>query len=110
MQKDRLTEYLKAHHLGAEHAVTSRVLETLFDLKGKQLRDIVNALRREGVPIASDGSGYFYAKTEQEIRTTILHMKRRISGISAAIAGLNRSLGRFDKMQTRLPLEGGDEH
>ena len=50
------------------NAATSRELECAFGIKGKELRDAVNALRREGVPIASNGSGYFYAATEQEVR------------------------------------------
>ena len=71
-------------------------------------RDTVNALRRESVPIASNGSGYFYAATEQEVRATIAHLTNRIGGIAAAIRGLTRSLDVFDTAQTRLPLEGGD--
>ena len=39
---------------------------------------------------------------------TIGHLTRRISGIAAAIHGLNRSLEQFDTDQTRLPLKGGD--
>ena len=65
-------------------------------------------LRRAGIPIASNSSGYFYAATEQEVRATIGHLTRRISGIAAAIHGLNRSLEQFDTDQTRLPLKGGD--
>ena len=61
-----------------------------------------------GVPIASNGSGYFYAATEQEVRATIAHLTHRIGGIAAAIRGLTRSLDVFDTAQTRLPLEGGD--
>ena len=49
-----------------------------------------------------------YAATEQEVRATIGHLTRRISGIAAAIHGLNRSLEQFDTDQTRLPLKGGD--
>lgn len=59
-------------------------------------------------PDASNSSGYFYAATEQEVRATIGHLTRRISGIAAAIHGLNRSLEQFDTDQTRLPLKGGD--
>ena len=33
---------------------------------------------------------------------------RRISGIAAAIRGLDRTLEREDTAQTRLPLDGGD--
>ena len=51
-----------------------------------------NALRREGIPIASGGRGYFYAATPQEVRDTIAHMANRIVGIRAAIAGLKQSI------------------
>ena len=83
-------------------------MESAFDVKGAALRKQINALRREGVPIASGENGYYYAETEQEIRRTIAHMKHRISGISTAIRGLEKSLEHFDTAQTRLPLNGGD--
>ena len=83
MEKERLAEHLERYHSGASNAATSRELECAFGVKGKELRDAVNALRREGVPIASSGS-------------------------AAAIRGLTRSLDVFDTAQTRLPLEGGD--
>lgn len=110
MQKEGLAEHLKRYHRGAPRAATSRELERTFSITGKELRQLVNRLRREGVPIASDGSGYYYAATEQEVRATIAHLTRRIGGIAAAIHGLNRSLERFDDTQTRLPLDdaGGD--
>lgn len=109
MLKEQLAEYLHRYHHGAENAVTSRTLEHALRISGKELRDLVNALRREGIPIASDQSGYFYAKTEAEVRLTIRHMRNRIAGISAAITGLRRSLTVFDDTQIRLPLEGGDD-
>lgn len=111
MQKEGLAEHLKRYHRGAPRAATSRELERTFSIKGIEVRQLVNRLRREGVPIASDGSGYYYAATEQEVRATIAHMTRRIGGIAAAIHGLNRSLERFDDTQTRLPLDdaGGED-
>ena len=84
-ERERFIGYLKTYHLGAERAITSKILESLFDMKGKEQRNLVNVLRRDGVPICSDRNGYFYAKDEQEIRTTIKHMKNRIAGISVAI-------------------------
>lgn len=108
MQKDRLIGYLEIFHAGEQYAATSRELEFAFDIKGAALRKQINALRREGVPIASSDNGYYYAETEQDIRRTITHMKHRISGISAAICGLEKSLEHFDMAQTRLPLNGGD--
>jgi len=109
MFKEQLAEYLHQYHLGGENAVKSGILEHKFCISGKELRDIINALRREGIPIASDQSGYFYAKREVEVRLTIRHMKNRISGISAAISGLKRSLTAFDDTQICWPLEGGDD-
>lgn len=102
MQKDRLAEFLERYHMGAQAAATSRELECVFSVTGKQLRETINHLRRNGVPIASNGSGYYYAATEQEVRATIAHLTRRIGGIAAAIQGLTRSLERFDTAQTRL--------
>lgn len=102
MQKERLAEHLERYHMGAPNAATSRELECAFSIKGIEVRQLVNRLRREGVPIASDSSGYFYAATELEVRATIAHMKHRIGGIAAAIRGLERSLDRFDERQTRL--------
>lgn len=101
MEKERLAEYLEQYHMGALNAATSRELELTFGIKGIQVRHMVNALRRDGVPIASNGSGYFYAATDQEVRATIAHLTRRISGIAAAIRGLDRTLEREDTAQTR---------
>ena len=108
MQKDRLVGYLEIFHSGEQYAATSQELESAFNVKGAALRKKINTLRRKGVPIASGENGYYYAETEQEVRRTIAHMKRRISGISAAICGLEKSLEHFDTAQTRLPLNGGD--
>lgn len=108
MEKEVLAEYLQKYHPGASNAVTSRELELAFSIKGIEVRHLVNLLRRKGVPIASNGSGYFYAETDQEVRATVNHLTRRISGIAAAIQGLNRSSERFDTGQIRLPLDGGD--
>ena len=108
MKEDRLAEFLERYHSGESNAATSRELECVFSIRGIEVRQMVNRLRRKSIPIASSGNGYYYAATEQEVRATIAHLTRRISGIAAAIAGLNHSLEQFDTAQTRLPLEGGD--
>lgn len=108
MNKKRLADHLQKYHLGAQNAATSRELECTFGVKGIEIRHLVNGLRRDGVPIASNGNGYYYASAEQEVQATIAHLTHRISGIAAAIRGLTRSLDAFDTAQTRLPLEGGD--
>ena len=108
MIPETIGDYLERYHKGGANAVTSRQLEITFGVKGIQIRDMVNALRRDGVPIASGGKGYFYAATPQEVRDTIAHMTNRITGIRAAIVGLKQSMELFDTGQIRLPLDGGE--
>ena len=108
MQKELLAEHLERYHLGALCAATSRELERTFSIKGTELRQIVNQLRRAGIPIASNGSGFFTPPPSRRCGPPSGTLTRRISGIAAAIHGLNRSLEQFDTAQTRLPLRGGD--
>ena len=107
MEKTTIAEHLKRYHLGEENAVTSRELEAAFNIRGKNLRNLINTLRRSGVPVASNARGYFYAATAQEVRDTIAHMSHRIIGIARAIDGLNGALAEFDSPRMRLPLDGG---
>lgn len=109
MLKEQLAKYLYRYHHGAENSAISKTLESELNISSRELRDLVNALRCDGIPIASDQSGYYYAKTEKEVRMTIRHMKNRIVGINTAISGLKRSLTAFDDTQMHLPLEGGDD-
>ena len=108
MEDKQLAEHLRKYHLGEANAATSKELEIAFSIGGKGLRDAVNRLRRDGVPIASSSSGYFYAAADHEVRATIAHMTHRISGISAATRGLKKSLARFDTAQLRIRDPGGD--
>jgi len=48
-------------------------------------------------------------QTAETVAEYMKLIKHRISGISAAICGLEKSLNHFDTTQTRLPLNGGDE-
>lgn len=108
MEDKLFAEYLRQYHLGENGAATSRELEVTFSVRGNEVRSAVNRLRHKGVPIASSANGYFYAATEQEIRATIAHMTHRISGIAAAIRGLNQSLEKFDTTQLRISESEGD--
>ena len=88
MEGKTLLNCLKRRHRGKSKAVKSHILEARFDITGKELRDIVNALRREAHPICSDESGYYYAETVQEIAATVHQLYSRIAGIAAAHDGL----------------------
>jgi len=108
MDQETLIWYMKIFHPGEAKPAASKELEAIFGIRGAALRRSINAMRRQGVPIASGENGYYYAETELEVRRTIAHLKHRISGISAAIRGLEKCLPEFDAAQTRLPLEGGE--
>ena len=70
--------YLEEYHTGIDNAVFSRELERRFSLNGRSLRRIISYLRREGYPIGSSATGYFYAENKREIDLTISSFISRI--------------------------------
>ncbi len=104
-----IPEYLKTYHCGEMAAVTSRELETVFRIRGPDLRREVNRLRADGVPICSCDRGYYYADTEGELQHTVNQLRSRIRMIAQAERGLTKALDRFtDNGQLSLLPEGGD--
>lgn len=95
MKKEALGDHLYLHCRGREHASGNRDLERALRTSENELRKQVNRLRREGVPIASDRSGYFYARTAGEVYATIQALKKMRSGLDKAIAGLEGALDAF---------------
>ena len=80
--------YLEEYHTGIDNAVFSRELERRFSLNGRSLRRIISYLRREGYPIGSSATGYFYAENKHEIDLTI----HRLSALSRQIASSRAAL------------------
>jgi hypothetical protein len=59
-------------------AMNSREIEEQVQISGVQVRAIVSHLRVvERQPIGSDQRGYFWARSREELKTTIEHMKQR---------------------------------
>ena len=81
MRKDYLKNYLKAACKGRAHRKISQELEHTLGLIGTQLRELVNRLRKERIPIASDSYGYFYASTAGEVYETIRFLQRIDAGL-----------------------------
>ena len=108
---DSIAEYLETYHCGESRSVSSRELERAFDIRGPDLRRIINRLRGEGIPICSFDYGYYYAETEEELQRTIRQLQSRIKKIAHAERGLIKAHAqRFpDSSQIALPLEGGDD-
>lgn len=95
MREKQLLAYLKGACPGRAYRVGSAELERALHISGTDLRKLVNKLRRQGVPIASDRQGYFYAVTAGEVYTTIHQLNQMKRGLDAAIRGLEGALERF---------------
>ena len=87
-----LLRYLKDRHTGEENAVFSRELEYMLDMSGRDIRRIISALRKDGVPICSDyHKGYYYAEKQSEIENTLKGLGEHIEGVSDTIARLTKA-------------------
>ena len=95
MNKEKVYGYLCAYCIGRKHVTSSQALEKLMNISGNELRKQVNALRREGVPIASSGEGYFCAENAAEVYATIRSLEKMRRGLDAAIAGLEKAMEKF---------------
>ena len=105
-----ITEHLKEYHTGERNIVSSRELEVAFQIRGPELRSVINAERGKGFPICSTDKGYFYAETEEELQRTIRQLRSRIKKIAHAERGLTKALEQFsDSGQITFPLAGGDK-
>lgn len=109
MLDKQVIAYLKEFHQGEGKAAISRELEAAFNIRGRELREIVNRLRAQGLPICSSEAGYYYAADMQELDRTIRQLSSRIKNIAVARHGLLKARSLYtDDRQTTLPLEGGD--
>ena len=81
---------------GRGRHITSRELEDITHLKGTEIRAEVNRLRTAGVPIASDGNGYYIATTEEELTATIRNLQSRRNAMERAILGLMEAKFNFE--------------
>ena len=95
MREERLKAYLYGACFGRRYCASGAELEQALDINGTDLRKLVNRLRRKGVPVCSGRCGYFYAATAGEIYATIQQLKRMVSGLEAAIRGLEQALDTF---------------
>ncbi len=95
MKKEQLHSYLHHSCRGKANAMSGVNLAKTMTISGNELRRQVNRLRREGIPIASNSNGYFYAANAGEIYSTIRSLEKMESGIRAAIAGLERAMTDF---------------
>lgn len=95
MNKDTLLFYLQTQCKGRAHSISGDRLRQHIRTSENELRKAVNQMRREGIPIASDQTGYFYAENAGEVYSTIRRLKKMRAGLDAAIEGLEGCLNDF---------------
>ena len=77
---------------GTPTLLSIKQLERLFNCNGVRIREKVNELRSEGVPICGCQSGYYYSENVSDIKDTIIRLNSRIKKITIAENGLRRFL------------------
>lgn len=104
--------FLREHHTGRANAASNKTLEAAFNIKGSEVRKIVNSLRCAGYPVCSDTADYYYAATHEEVNATIAQLNGRITKISNArnellmCTKLNRVPPIHIDINIKLSLEG----
>ncbi len=73
-----------------------------IDIEGPDVRAMVNFFRRNENPVGSMADGYFWATERQQLDSTILHLRERISGISSALHGLEKAKEKIKRGQEEL--------
>ena len=81
----KLKSILEKDHKGKSNAIKSSQLERLTNLTGSQIRERVNELRCNGVPVCSGRSGYYMAALREGLNHTIARLASRVSQINKAI-------------------------
>lgn len=76
---------------GESNRIKASEITQRTNLHGSQIREQVNKLRSEFVPIASDERGYFIAETPEELNHTIAQLNSRIHKMNKAREGLKKA-------------------
>lgn len=82
--------YLYENHLGKSKAIKARNLKEFGD--ARTIRLLVNSLRKEGIPICSGNSGYWYANSQNEVEEIANKLKSHINDLKDVCAGLDNAL------------------
>lgn len=83
-----LYEYLVSYHRGRKNAVHSKTLEKEFGICPRTVRKYINNMRKSGIPVCSDDSGYWIGTTSKEVNDTIKRLGDFIGEVGNARTGL----------------------
>lgn len=87
-----IADYLRDYYPKESGAIKGRELCALFNLKDKQLRNIVTVLRQEGEAICSSSYGYWYSRDPEDLEKTLHRLEAQVRNMNYSIAGLQRIL------------------
>ena len=90
--KDQTLPILNAlkKYYGYKSPAKSIVFEEKFHISDRDVRTIINHLRTEH-PIGSGDSGYFYAKTQEELEPTFQRIEATLATVKTMIFNLRTS-------------------
>ncbi len=81
---EAFAEFLKTYHCGEANAIKAVDINKRFPLTPRQIREVVNRLRCEGVPICSGSMGYYYASNSTELARTKKYIVAQANAMLAA--------------------------
>ena len=80
--------FLVENHKGKDNAIHSKDLEKLFNICPRTVRNYINKMRKSGLPICSDDSGYWIAANSREVNRTVKRLGDFAGEINNARTGL----------------------
>lgn len=80
--------FLNSKHVGKDKAIHSKKLEKKFDICPRTVRTYISNLRKSGVPICSDETGYWIAKDPKEATKTVKRLDNFVGEVNSARTGL----------------------
>lgn len=82
---------------GKENGTSLRALCSLSHLPEREIRHIIEHMRRGGIPVLSGMSGYYFPETSEEIREYIRKEEKRARSIFYTLRGAKKALSEYEK-------------
>ena len=80
--------FLNSKNVGKDKAIHSKKLEKKFNICPRTVRTYISNLRKSGVPICSDETGYWIAKDPKEATKTVKRLDNFVGEVNSARTGL----------------------
>lgn len=94
---DIYKKVLSCFGYGRRNAMHMRQLAKLNQLSERELRKVIEIIRRSGICVVSDNSGYYFPETREEIESYIKRMERMAKSTFYTIKAARNELERIDK-------------